>query len=234
MVTAFATIANDGVRNQPHIIKEIRHSDDQPKTVTQAQQTQVITAETAQNLKTMLRQVVLDGTGRRAQLNGYTVAGKSGTAWKFNAKSKSVDSSKYVSSFIGMAPADNPQIVVAVVMDEPQVGARDGGMVSAPVFREIAQEILQEMKVPTDSAVKPAELVAKDIPEAPEKGTAGKKGAFFLLCRSPNTATTVLMAISKIRRNMCQPRLRRERPRVCCAGTDLRSSGQSLSNIATV
>ena len=82
----------------------------------------------------MLRQVVLTGTGRRAQLNGYTAAGKTGTAWKFDSKSKSVDSSKYISSFIGMAPAENPEIVVAVVMDEPKVGARDGGMVSAPGF----------------------------------------------------------------------------------------------------
>ena len=61
MATAFATIANNGVRNQPHIIKEIRQPDEQPKIVTQTQQTQVVTAETAQNLKTMLRQVVLVG-----------------------------------------------------------------------------------------------------------------------------------------------------------------------------
>ena len=175
MVTAFATIANDGVKNQPHIIKEIRRSDDQPKTVTQTQQTQVVTAETARNLRTMLRQVVIDGTGKRAQLNGYTVAGKTGTAWKFNAKSKSIDSSKYVSSFIGMAPADDPQIVVAVVMDEPQVGARDGGMVSAPVFHEIAQEILTEMKVPTDAPLKQEEVVAQqDEPETPLKETEKK------------------------------------------------------------
>ncbi len=169
MVTAFATIANNGVRSQPHIVKEIRHLDEKPAIVTQPQQTQIITAETAQNLRTMLRQVVLDGTGRRAQLNGYSVAGKTGTAWKFNAKTKSVDSSKYVSSFIGMAPADNSEIVVGVVMDEPKVGSRDGGMVSAPVFREIAQQILTEMNVAPDSQIKPETLVAKDIPEAPSK-----------------------------------------------------------------
>jgi cell division protein FtsI (penicillin-binding protein 3) len=175
MATAFATIANDGIRNQPHIIKEIRRSDQQPKTVTQTAKTPVVTAATAQSLKTMLRQVVLTGTGRRAQLNGYTAAGKTGTAWKFDAKSKSVDSSKYVSSFIGMAPVDNPEIVVAVVMDEPKAGARDGGMVSAPVFREIAQNILQEMKVATDAPVKPETFVAKEVPTAP--AAVDKKGA---------------------------------------------------------
>ncbi len=176
MITAFATIANNGVKSQPHIIKEIRRSDEQPATVTQPQQAQIISAESAQNLRTMLKQVVIDGTGRRAQLNGYTVAGKTGTAWKYNAKTRSVDSSKYVSSFIGMAPADNPEIVVAVVMDEPGVGARDGGQVSAPVFKEIAQSILREMNVPNDAQVKPESMVAKEIPAAPIKEQPGKPG----------------------------------------------------------
>ncbi|MBK8302660.1 MAG: penicillin-binding protein 2 [Chloracidobacterium sp.] len=165
---AFATIANDGVRVQPHIIKEIRGSNEQPKTIAEPKQTQVVSAQTARDLRTMLRQVVLTGTGKRAQLNGYTAAGKTGTAWKFNAKSKSVDSTKYISSFIGMAPADNPEIVVAVVMDEPKDGGRDGGMVSAPVFREVAQQILEDMKVAKDAPFKQETLVAiNDIPETP-------------------------------------------------------------------
>jgi cell division protein FtsI (penicillin-binding protein 3) len=174
MVSAFATIANDGVRVQPHIIKEIRRSDDQPKIVTQAQTAQIVTAETAKNLRTMLRQVVLSGTGRRAQLDGFAVAGKTGTAWKFNSASKSVDSSKYVSSFIGMAPADDPRIVVAVVMDEPRVGARDGGQVSAPVFREIAQQVLAEMNVPKDPSIKPNAFVASEQPKAPDEAVIDK------------------------------------------------------------
>ena len=171
MASAFATIANDGIRIQPHIIKEIRRSDEQPKVVTQPSQTQVVTPDTARKLKTMLRQVVLTGTGRRAQLNGYTAAGKTGTAWKVDAKSKSVDSSKYVSSFIGMAPADKPEIVIAVIMDEPKVGARDGGMVAAPVFREVAQQILAEMRVPTDAPIRQETLVAKNIRETPAAET---------------------------------------------------------------
>ena len=167
MAGAFATIANDGIRIQPHIIKEIRSSNEQPKSVTQPIRTQVVSVETARNLKKMLRQVVLTGTGRRAQLNGYTAAGKTGTAWKVNTKSKSVDSTKYISSFIGMAPAENPEVVIAVIMDEPKVGARDGGMVSAPVFREIAQQILGEMKVATDAPFKQETLLAQNIRETP-------------------------------------------------------------------
>ncbi len=167
MTSAFATIANNGIRVQPHIIKEIRRSGEQPKTVTEVKQTQIVSTETARDLRIMLKQVVMTGTGRRAQLNGYTVAGKTGTAWKFNAKSKSVDSSKYISSFIGMAPADDPEIVVSVVMDEPKGGSRDGGRVAAPVFKEIAQHLLQELKVMPDAPIKQENFVAEDIPEIP-------------------------------------------------------------------
>ncbi|MBP9110105.1 MAG: hypothetical protein KBF83_11175 [Pyrinomonadaceae bacterium] len=172
MATAFATIANDGIKVEPRVIKEIRHSNDQPKTVTEVKQTQVVTAETARKLRTMLKQVVMTGTGRRAALNGYTAAGKTGTAWKFDAKTKSIDSSKYISSFIGMAPANDPEIVVAVVMDEPKAGARDGGMVAAPVFREIAQQLLFEMKVANDAPVKADSLIAQTLPPPTENKAA--------------------------------------------------------------
>lgn len=164
MATAFATIANDGIRVQPHVIKEIRQADGKIFNATEAQKTQIVTAETARGLRKMLRQVVLNGTGKRAQLNGYTSAGKTGTAWKYNPKLKKIDSSKYVSSFIGMAPADNPEIVIAVVLDEPQGGARDGGQVSAPIFRQIAEQILPEMNVVPDGAVRQENFTAEQLP----------------------------------------------------------------------
>src|SRR5215203_169491 len=163
MAAAYATIANDGVRVQPHIIKEIRQ-DGKVLSSTEAQKTQVVTAETARYLKRMLREVVLKGTGKRAQLNGYTSAGKTGTAWKYNAKLKRVDSGKYVSSFVGMAPMDNPSVVIAVVMDEPAGGARDGGQVSAPVFRDIAEQILPELSVAPDADIRQDSFTAEEIP----------------------------------------------------------------------
>lgn len=164
MTSAFATIANNGIRLRPRIVKEIRRSDHQSVESSNPLETQVVTAATARYLKTMLRQVVVAGTGRRAQLNGYSVAGKTGTAWKFDAVAKRVDSSKYISSFIGMAPADDPEIVVAVVMDEPMGGARDGGMVSAPVFREISQNALQALKVAPDEPIRPDAVDAQLVP----------------------------------------------------------------------
>jgi membrane peptidoglycan carboxypeptidase len=168
MTSAFATIANDGVKVKPRIIREVRRSGESPPQATQPEQTQVVTKETARHLRTMLKQVVMTGTGKRAQLKGYSAAGKTGTAWKVNTKARSVDSSKYISSFIGMAPADNPEIVVAVIMDEPKGGARDGGMVSAPVFSEIAQQLLHEMKIPTDVPIQQENgTTTADIPEVP-------------------------------------------------------------------
>jgi cell division protein FtsI (penicillin-binding protein 3) len=172
MATAFATIANDGIRVQPHLIKEIRQQDESVLSVVQPVRDQVVTAETARSLRTMLRQVVLTGTGRRAQLDGYTSAGKTGTAWKFDPKTKRVEASKYVSSFIGFAPAENPAITIAVVMDEPQVGARDGGAVSAPVFKAIAEQILPELNVPRSGQLLDSPLTAEYTPDEPVIGDA--------------------------------------------------------------
>ena len=173
MATAFATIANNGVRIQPHIIKEIRQSDEQTVSVAQPEKTQVVSAETARDMRIMLRQVVVAGTARRAQLNGYTSAGKTGTAWKFDEKLKKVNSAKYVSSFIGFAPAENPAVTIAVVMDEPKVGGRDGGQVAGPVFREIAQQILPELNVKPEGLVAQNETV-EDIPEAVASGPSAE------------------------------------------------------------
>lgn len=173
MATAFATIANDGIKVKPRIIKEIRASGEQPMTPTQPENTRVVSPETARDLRRMMRRVVLAGTGKRAQLNGWTSAGKTGTAWKFNAKSKSIDSSKYISSFIGMAPADNPEVVIAVVVDEPRDGARDGGGVAAPIFKQIAEDILPELRVPQDGTIAvqyaPVSKVAEAASQANQK-----------------------------------------------------------------
>ncbi len=173
MASAFATIANNGVRIQPHIIKEIRQSDEQIVPVAQPEKEQVVSAETARDLGVMLRQVVLTGTGKMAQLNGYTSAGKTGTAWKFDEKLKRVNAAKYVSSFIGFAPAEDPAITIAVVMDEPKVGGRNGGQVAAPAFREIAEQILPELNVKPDLEGGPVAQTVDDVPETVGNGVGG-------------------------------------------------------------
>ncbi|NNF00302.1 MAG: penicillin-binding protein 2 [Pyrinomonadaceae bacterium] len=150
---AFATIANDGIKIQPHIIKEIRKSDGEVVETTEPKTERVVSEETASGLRRMLRQVVLDGTAKRAKLNGFTAAGKTGTAWKYDPKLKKVNSNLYVSSFIGFAPADNPRVVIAVILDEPKGVARSGGYVAAPVFKEIAENILPELGVTPDAEI---------------------------------------------------------------------------------
>lgn len=178
IATAFATIANDGIKNKPHIIKEIRDSEGNTISVTEPEQTQVVSADTAADLRTMLREVVLTGTGKRAQLDGYSSAGKTGTAWKFDPKTKRVERSKYMSSFVGFAPANDPKFVIAVVMDEPKSGGRDGGSVAAPVFKEIAQQLLENMKVPRDLASDGLSTAGEiqDIPEVNPDDNVDLKG----------------------------------------------------------
>jgi membrane peptidoglycan carboxypeptidase len=167
MATAFATIANDGVRIQPHIVKEIRQSDETTVPRPEPERTQVVSPETARDLRTMLREVVLAGTGKRAQLDGYSSAGKTGTAWKFDPATKGINRAKYISSFIGYAPAENPAITIAVVMDEPKLGGRDGGGSAAPAFREIAQTVLPELNVAPDMESSSTVAESDDIPENP-------------------------------------------------------------------
>ena len=165
VTAAFSAIANSGVRVQPHIIKEIRQADNTHLPLPEAEKTQIISAQTAKFLRGMMRQVVLKGTARRAQLNGYTSAGKTGTAWKYNPQLKRPDPDKFISSFVGFAPAENPEVVIAVVMDEPRVAGRDGGQVSAPVFRDIAEQILPELNVIPDGNTRQEVLTAENDPK---------------------------------------------------------------------
>ena len=150
MAAAYATIANDGVRVAPHLVREVR--DAEGRTVEQArpESHRVVSAETAGELRGMLEMVTLKGTARAAQLKGYTAAGKTGTAQKVDPKTHAYSQTKYVASFVGFAPVENPAAVIIVVVDEP-VGAHHGGDVAAPVFSEIADQILPYLDVMPDN-----------------------------------------------------------------------------------
>jgi len=118
-----------------------------------------------------LESVTLAGTARKAQLDGYSAAGKTGTAQKIDPKTKAYSKTKFVGSFVGFAPVNNPQVVIIVVIDEP-AGAYHGGDVAAPVFREIAEQILPGMGVIPDVETKSApQLIAQAVvnPEAAAK-----------------------------------------------------------------
>lgn len=155
MAGAFAALANDGVRIAPHLVREIRAPDGSLVFQANPEQHRVVSAETARTLRGMLEGVTLNGTAKLARLNGYTAAGKTGTAQKIDPKTKTYSTTKFVGSFVGFAPVENPAVVIIVVIDEPQ-GAYHGGDVAAPVFREIAEQILPALSVAPDTDVKPA------------------------------------------------------------------------------
>lgn len=143
---AYAAIANDGVRVQPHLIREIREENGDVIFQAKPESRRVVSPETARAMRQMLETVTEEGTGKKAQLEGYSSAGKTGTARKYDPERRRYAPGKYVGSFVGFAPADDPKIVIAVMIDEP-AGAYYGGEVAAPIFREIAEQVLPELNV---------------------------------------------------------------------------------------
>ena len=151
VVSMMSTIANDGVYTPPRIVAGELPPNATPKPVVfhPAQQHRVISTMTAAQMKKMMEGVVLFGTARRAILDGYSVAGKTGTAQKVDPKTGAYSKTKYVASFVGFAPVNDPAITIAVILDSAE-GLHQGGQVSAPVFKRIAQQVLEYMHVPHD------------------------------------------------------------------------------------
>ncbi len=149
MATAYAAIANGGVSVRPHLVARVGGRRAKPPA-----RRRIVGRRIARQLTSMLQNVVLDGTGTLAQIPGYRVAGKTGTAAKPDPHGGYSDS-RYVASFVGFVPASRPQIVVLVAVDEPR-GAIWGGVVAAPAFREIAEPTLQYLEVPPDATRAPA------------------------------------------------------------------------------
>ncbi len=137
---AYAVLAADGVKYPVTFIK---------RTAEPIEGTRVIDAGVAKTLMNMLESVVeKGGTGTRAQIPGYRIAGKTGTA--YIAKNGSYDRKHYVASFVGIAPVSNPRLVVAVVIKNPQ-GSHYGGVVAAPVFAKVMARALRLMNIPPDN-----------------------------------------------------------------------------------
>lgn len=150
ILTAINTIANGGYRVRPSLVdRVIDHNGDLIR-VRQPEKTQIISARTAAAVSDAFEGVVARGTGRRAALEGYRAAGKTGTAQKI--ENGRYSSTKYVASFIGFAPLPQPRLTLLIQMDEPK-GAIYGGDVSAPVFQQIMQEALLQLRVPPDKSV---------------------------------------------------------------------------------
>jgi cell division protein FtsI (penicillin-binding protein 3) len=171
LVSMVSTIANGGVYLPPHVLMQ---STDQmkgdarllpaafhpetslPATLPDGSR-RVIKDVTAAKMRAMMQGIVVEGTGKLAQLNGYSSAGKTGTAEKIDPQTKTYSHTKLVASFAGFAPVNNPAIAIAVVIDTPTAGGEAmhyGGAASAPVFAEVAQEVLEYLGVPRDQPLK--------------------------------------------------------------------------------
>jgi cell division protein FtsI/penicillin-binding protein 2 len=144
MATAYAAIANGGILRAPHIVSEIgTHRAAEPAGH------RVIDEATAASLRRMLEGVLgPGGTASGAAIPGYQLAGKTGTANKVDATTGEYSESKYVSSFVGFAPAAHPRLLAAVMVDEPSTGSIFGGTVAAPAWKKITEFALGYLKIP--------------------------------------------------------------------------------------
>ena len=158
MINAVSAIANGGLLYRPHIVLALRRGsqmDQEP----QPAQRRVVRETTAAALRAMLGGVVLNGTGTKAQLDGYTSAGKTGTAQKIDPATGRYSATQLIASFVGFAPINNPAVTILVQLDSP-VGLHEGGSVAAPVFKRIAEQVLPYLNVPHDIPVSPTTLRA--------------------------------------------------------------------------
>ncbi|HEV2964508.1 MAG TPA: penicillin-binding protein, partial [Candidatus Angelobacter sp.] len=151
LISMASTIANDGVYVPPRIIAGTTPPRSTPQYIAfhPAQGRRVISTLTAAQMKQMMEGVVLNGTGKKAILNGYSSAGKTGTAQKVDPVTGAYSHKKHIASFTGFAPVNNPAVSVLIILDTP-IGPQDGGMVAAPVFSRMTQQILSYLNVSHD------------------------------------------------------------------------------------
>ncbi len=151
MLDVYTTLANDGVSRSPRLIAATIDSEGNREEHPPQAGQRVVSSDTAAKLRSMLAGVVSDGTGTKAAIAGYTVAGKTGTA-----KKAPYDEGQYVASFVGFAPVEEPQFAAIVVVDAP-AGEIYGGDIAAPVFSRIMQYALRLEQVPPSEAISGAE-----------------------------------------------------------------------------
>jgi cell division protein FtsI (penicillin-binding protein 3) len=183
LVSMVSTIANGGVYLPPHVLmSQPAGTNGQPSPQMQAAPFQagedlsdplppgahrVMSTMTAAEMRKMMEGVVLYGTGKPAQLNGYSSGGKTGTAQKVDPVTHLYSKTMHVASFAGIAPVNNPVIAVAVIMDNPKGASYYGTAVSAPVFAEVAQQVLEYLSVPHDIELR--------VPKAPLKAAKAEQ-----------------------------------------------------------
>lgn len=147
MARLFSIIANDGYLVQPRIVQAVRDHRGVTTPFEHASKVRVLSSTTATTMRAMLERVVASGTGRLAQIPGYRVGGKTGTAQMINPETRSYKDGTYVASFCGFAPVNDPALVGVVVLDAPRGREYYGGRISAPVFPRVVRQTLRYLDV---------------------------------------------------------------------------------------
>ncbi len=151
LAVAFSVVANGGYLVRPRIVKEVRDSFQEPiKSVESEVKGRVLSPEVVAHMKKILIGVVEEGTGTLAKVKGYHVGGKTGTAQKV-LPDGTYSHSNFVASFIGFIPADDPRLTICVIVDDPKPYYY-GGVVSAPIFKQIAAQAMKYLEVPKAAA----------------------------------------------------------------------------------
>lgn len=178
---AFAMLANNGLRMQPHIIKQVGNKVTVPIALGQ-----VVKPESAQHVLRVMQSVIESdaGTGKDLRIPGYILGGKTGTAQKVNHQTHSMKGGGYVSNFVGFVPGDKPQAIILVMVDNPKAGKYYGASVAGPVFQQLARSVIRRFQIPPNApftrvaqeslaadrspvgeVIKPPEISAEEIKE---------------------------------------------------------------------
>ena len=172
MLAAYNTVANGGVYIAPKLVEATIGSDGVQHPTPPSTTHRVVSARTAHQMTAMLDEVVRVGTGKLAAIDGYTVAGKTGTARKPLEGARGYKEGAYISTFAGFVPAEQPQLTAIVILDEPT--PIFGGLVCAPVFSQIAQYALRQFRIPPPVAVPaPVAAATASVPQSSEKAAKG-------------------------------------------------------------
>lgn len=147
-VAAMAALANGGRWVQPHLVMRTVDRNDKTLTVVTPEERRVVSEETARQMTGMLEAVVFKGTAKHTDLKEFHAAGKTGTAQKIDPRSGAYSHTRYLASFCGFAPADDPQLACIVVLDEPTKGGHTGGVTAAPIFGNILETLFTDYAIP--------------------------------------------------------------------------------------
>ncbi len=171
LITAISSVINGGNLMKPQIVKEIRNKGGVVKAFYPEVLNKVISEQTSTTMRNILEQVVADpnGTGKNAYIKGYRIGGKTGTS------EKGRNNGKRIASFVGFAPADDPQIICLVMLDEPQTANKYGGTIAAPVVGAIIEETLEYMGIERQYTEAEAQSISVTVPEVREQSVADAK-----------------------------------------------------------